>query len=62
MAVNTGDMTSVRKAARENEIKRDNYRRLLCAECDERLVRRQTPNMLGTIRRCPDCGREWQKL
>ena len=55
-------MDSVRKGLRRGEIVKDTYDRLTCAECEEQLSRRDDPEDIGSIRACPECGREWRKL
>jgi len=55
-------MDSVQKALRAGDIEKDTYERLLCAECGERLKTSNDPDEVGTVRLCPDCGREWREL
>lgn len=55
-------MDTVRQGIRGNRITRDTYERLVCAECNEQLKTRDDPDVIGTIRFCPECGREWKKI
>jgi NAD-dependent SIR2 family protein deacetylase len=55
-------MNTVRKGLREGELERDTYERLRCAECETVLDTKNDPEEIGTIRTCPDCGRQWQEL
>jgi predicted RNA-binding Zn-ribbon protein involved in translation (DUF1610 family) len=55
-------MESVRKGLRSEQITKDTYERLVCAECGENLDTRDNPEGLGKIRSCPECGREWQQV
>ena len=53
---------STRKGLREGELEKDNYERLLCAECGTSLANKNPPEEVYSVRRCPDCGREWKEL
>lgn len=55
-------MDSVRKGLRSGAIEKDTYERLTCAECEEELGTRNDPDEIGSVRFCPECGREWQKV
>ena len=55
-------MQSVRKGLRGGEITKDTYGRLACAECEVSLKKRDDPEEIGTLRFCPECGREWQRV
>ena len=55
-------MKSVRKGLRAGEIEKDVYERLNCAECGEELATKNDPDEIGTVRGCPECGREWKKV
>lgn len=55
-------MESVRKGLRSKAITKDTYERLECAECKERLKTRNDPEEVGSVRFCPDCGREWKQV
>lgn len=55
-------MDSVTKGLRQGDITKDTYDRLLCAECEARLDRRDNPDEIGSVRSCPDCRREWRQL
>jgi hypothetical protein len=55
-------MESVRKGMRSGAIEKDTYERLNCAECDEELGTKNDPDEMGTVRFCPECGREWQRI
>lgn len=55
-------MESVRKGLRAGDIEKDTYERLTCASCDTALETKNDPDELGSIRHCPDCGREWRRI
>ena len=55
-------MRSVRKGLRAGEIEKDTYDRLTCAACGVSLTTRDDPAELGMIRKCPECGREWEQV
>lgn len=55
-------MDSVRKGLRADDIEKDTYGRLVCAECEAELGTRDDPDDVGTVRACPDCGSEWRQL
>lgn len=55
-------MKSVRKGLRAGDIEKDTYERLNCSECDEQLDTRNDPDVIGRIRVCPECGKEWKKV
>jgi predicted RNA-binding Zn-ribbon protein involved in translation (DUF1610 family) len=55
-------MESVRKGLRSGAIEKDTYERLNCAECGEHLDTKNDPDEIGSVRVCPDCGREWKKV
>ncbi|MFB6105480.1 MAG: HVO_0758 family zinc finger protein [Halobacteriaceae archaeon] len=55
-------MESVRKGLRAGDIEKDTYDRLICATCGEELGKRNDPEEIGAVRRCPECGREWRRL
>ena len=55
-------MRSVRKGLRAREIEKDTYDRLTCTACGVQLTTREDPEMLGMIRTCPECGREWEQV
>jgi len=55
-------MESVTKGLRQGDIVKDTYDRLICAECETRLKRRDKPDEIGSVRGCPDCGQEWRQL
>jgi len=55
-------MESVRKGLRSGAIEKDTYERLNCTECGEQLDTKNDPDEIGTVRVCPDCGREWKKV
>lgn len=55
-------MKSVRKGLRAGEIEKDTYERLTCADCGEELGTRNDPDAIGTVRFCPECDRQWQKV
>lgn len=52
----------MRKALRKGEIEKDTYERLSCAECHATLKTKNDPSQVGSVRVCPDCGREWKEL
>ncbi len=55
-------MRSVGKGLRNGELEKGLYDRLECVECDETLATREDPDVLGVVRVCPACGREWQEI
>ncbi len=55
-------MQSVQKGLRAGEIAKDTYDRLECAECGVQLTTKNDPEEVGSVRACPECGREWQQL
>jgi len=56
------DMDSVRKGLRSGDIEKDTYERLNCATCEVTLETKNDPDALGTVRRCPECESEWQRI
>ena len=56
------DMESVRKGLRSGSIVKDTYERLACADCEETLTTENDPDELGTVRACPECGKQWKKV
>jgi predicted RNA-binding Zn-ribbon protein involved in translation (DUF1610 family) len=55
-------MRSVRKGLRAGEIEKGLYDRLECVECGETLATDDDPDLLGVVRTCPECGRQWQEI
>lgn len=55
-------MKSVRKALRNDDLFKDTYQRLNCADCEEELKTDNDPDKVGTVRVCPECGRQWKEL
>lgn len=55
-------MKTTRKGLREGDLYKDTYERLNCADCEKKLATENPPEEVYTIRRCPDCGREWKEL
>lgn len=55
-------MDTVRQGIWADKIVKDTYERLVCADCDERLKTRNDPDELGSVRRCPECTREWKRI
>jgi DNA-directed RNA polymerase subunit RPC12/RpoP len=55
-------MQSVRKALRNDDLFKDTYQRLNCAECEEELKTDNDPDEVGTVRVCPECGAKWKEL
>ena len=55
-------MKSVRKALRDGELVKDTYQRVCCAACEKSLKTENDPDEIATLRRCPDCGKEWKEL
>lgn len=55
-------MQSTRKGLREGELSKDTYGRLNCAACEKTLATKNASDEVFTLRRCPDCGREWKEL
>jgi len=54
-------MDSVRKGLRAGDIEKDTYERLVCARCGERLETESDPDRIAKVRRCSECGREWEQ-
>lgn len=55
-------MKSTRKGLRDGELKKDNYGRIVCADCDETLKKTNNPDEVFSLRTCPECGIEWKEL
>lgn len=55
-------MDSVRDGLRAQDLTKDTFDRLLCAECDRPLKTRNDPDELWSIRFCPECGTEWREM
>ena len=55
-------MKSIRKALRDGELVKDTYERVTCADCEKSLKTKNDPDVIETIRTCPDCGQEWKEL
>lgn len=55
-------MKSTRKGLREGELEKDNYERLVCANCGQSLGNENPPDEVYTVRSCSECGREWKEL
>jgi len=55
-------MDSIRKGLRSGAIEKDTYERLNCADCDEELGTKNDPDEIGSVRHCPECGKEWRKI
>jgi len=55
-------MKSVRKGLRSGALEKDTYERLNCADCDETLKTENDPDELGSVRVCPECGKQWKKI
>lgn len=56
------NMDTIRQGLRTKAIEKDTYERLQCAACDERLKTRNDPDEIGSVRFCPECGREWKQI
>ena len=57
-----GAMKSTRKGLRSDELYKDTYERLNCAECEQTLATENSPDEVHNVRKCPECGREWKEL
>ncbi|WP_313691010.1 HVO_0758 family zinc finger protein [Halorarum halobium] len=55
-------MKSTRKGLRDGDLEKDNYERLLCADCGESLKTENSPDEVFSVRICAECGREWKEL
>ena len=55
-------MKSTRKGLRDGELQKDNYGRLTCSECEEKLKKVNDPDKVFSVRTCPDCATEWKEL
>jgi hypothetical protein len=62
MSSATDPPASISKGSRNGDIEKDSYKRLLCADCGTRLARRTVPDEPWTLRRCPECDRQWRDL
>ena len=56
------NMKSIRRGLRDGAVEKDNYGRLSCTECDQSLSTRNDADVVGKVKACPDCGREWKEL
>lgn len=55
-------MKSTRKGLRNDDLYKDTYGRLNCAECEKTLATENAPDEVYNVRRCPDCEREFREL
>ena len=55
-------MKSIRRALRDGEVEKDTYGRLSCQACGKSLGTKNDADAVGTVRSCPDCGREWKSI
>lgn len=55
-------MESVRKGLRSGDLEKDTYERLSCSACGEVLKSENDPDEIGTVRICPECGKEWKEV
>ena len=55
-------MKSTRKGLRDGDLEKDNYERLLCADCEKTLKTDNDPDEVFTVRSCQECGRQWKEL
>jgi hypothetical protein len=55
-------MKSIRKALRDGDLEKDTYERIVCANCEKSLGRRNEPDEIGDIRVCPECGAEYKQI
>lgn len=55
-------MESVQKALRNGDVEKDNFGRLTCNHCGERLKTENDPDRLHSRKVCPECGRKWKQL
>ncbi len=55
-------MESIRRGLRDGAVEKDNYGRLSCTECDQSLSTRNDADVVGKVKACSDCGREWKEL
>ena len=55
-------MESTRKGLRSGDLYKDTYERLTCADCDDRLTKRDDPDEIFAVRACSDCGAEWKEI
>lgn len=53
-------MDSVQAGLRAQDIKKDTYERLICADCDERLDTKPDPKTEASIIVCPSCQKKWR--
>lgn len=62
LAPEPGGMKSTRKGLRNDELYKDTYQRLNCAECEKTLATENPPDEVYNVRKCPDCEKEWKEL
>lgn len=55
-------MESVRKGLRSGELEKDTYERLRCTICEEELKTENDPEEVGSVRVCPECGKQWKQV
>ena len=55
-------MKSTRKGLRGDDLYKDTYGRLNCADCEKTLATESSDDEVFNVRRCPDCDRQWKEL
>ncbi|WP_197075861.1 HVO_0758 family zinc finger protein [Halostagnicola sp. A56] len=55
-------MQSIRKALRTGDLNKDTYERVVCADCEKPLKTENDPDLIETIRICPDCDTKWKEI
>lgn len=47
---------------RAGDLEKDTYGRVSCTACGKTLKTRKEADTLGSVRACPECGKEWQEI
>lgn len=55
-------MKSTRKALRDDDLFKDTYERLNCADCEMVLKTTTDTDTVFDVRTCPECGAEYKDL
>ena len=55
-------MKSIRKGLRDDELVKDTYGRLECANCEMVMKSEPEPDAVFDLRVCPECGTQYKDL
>ena len=55
-------MKSLRKGLRDDELYKDTYERLKCANCEKVIKTETEPDAVFDLRICPECGTQYKDL